>query len=91
MESPYDLILGMPWLAKHQPWIDWRIRTVGNSTQETGKDVLLRETYATDFVTNTVDSALTGCQTSQITTYSRKPGEVDSVLTGSQVTQSPTH
>ncbi|POM71906.1 Gag protein [Phytophthora palmivora] len=20
----YDLILGMPWLAKHEPWIDWR-------------------------------------------------------------------
>ena len=23
MESPYDLIIGMPWLVKHQPWIDW--------------------------------------------------------------------
>ena len=32
MESPYDLILGMPWLAKHQSWIDWRIRTVASFT-----------------------------------------------------------
>ena len=28
MEIPNDLILGMPWLAKCQPWIDWRTRTV---------------------------------------------------------------
>ena len=52
MESPYDLILGMPWLAKYQPWIDWRTRTVANSTQDTGKDVLLREAYATDVVSH---------------------------------------
>ena len=39
MNSPYDLILGIPWLAKHQPWIDWRTRTVASSTQDTGKDV----------------------------------------------------
>ncbi|KAF1319813.1 Pol protein, partial [Globisporangium splendens] len=30
MGSKYDLILGMPWLAKHQPWIDWRARTIGS-------------------------------------------------------------
>ena len=64
MESPYNLIPGMPWLAKYQPWIDWRTRTVACSTQDTGKDVLLREAYATDVVSDTVDSALTGCQTS---------------------------
>lgn len=23
-EGPYDLILGMPWLLKHQTWVDWR-------------------------------------------------------------------
>ena len=32
MGSRYDLILGMPWLAKHQPWIDWRARTIGSSS-----------------------------------------------------------
>ena len=47
MNSPYDLILGMPWLAKYQPWIDWRTRTVANSTQDTETDVLLREASAT--------------------------------------------
>ena len=61
MESPYFLILGMPWLAKHQPWKDWRTRTVANSTQDTRKDVLLREAYATDVVADAVDSAFTGC------------------------------
>ncbi|KAE9045935.1 hypothetical protein PR002_g1945 [Phytophthora rubi] len=25
MDDRYDLILGMPWLAKHEPWIDWRL------------------------------------------------------------------
>ncbi|GMF48441.1 unnamed protein product [Phytophthora fragariaefolia] len=29
MDDRYDLILGMPWLAKHEPWIDWRSRTIG--------------------------------------------------------------
>ncbi|KAE9251820.1 hypothetical protein PF004_g2288 [Phytophthora fragariae] len=31
MDDRYDLILGMPWLAKHEPWIDWRSRTIGAS------------------------------------------------------------
>ncbi|POM61281.1 hypothetical protein PHPALM_29724, partial [Phytophthora palmivora] len=25
----YDLILGMPWLEKHEPWIDWRSKAIG--------------------------------------------------------------
>ncbi|GMF20241.1 unnamed protein product [Phytophthora fragariaefolia] len=29
MDGRYDLILGMPRLAKHEPWIDWRSRTIG--------------------------------------------------------------
>ena len=41
MENPYDLILGMPCLVKHQPWIDWRARIAASSTQDTVKDVLL--------------------------------------------------
>ncbi|GMF50597.1 unnamed protein product [Phytophthora fragariaefolia] len=31
MDDRYDLILGMPWLAKHEPWVDWRSRTIGAS------------------------------------------------------------
>jgi len=31
MDDRYDLILGMPWLVKHEPWIDWRTRTIGAS------------------------------------------------------------
>ncbi|GMF42280.1 unnamed protein product [Phytophthora fragariaefolia] len=31
MDDRYDLILGMSWLAKNEPWIDWRSRTIGAS------------------------------------------------------------
>ncbi|POM60964.1 Pol protein, partial [Phytophthora palmivora] len=27
----YDLILGMPWQEKHEPWIDWRGKAIGAS------------------------------------------------------------
>ncbi|POM77029.1 Gag protein [Phytophthora palmivora] len=27
----YDLIPGMPWLEKHEPWIDWRGKAIGAS------------------------------------------------------------
>ncbi|POM65346.1 LOW QUALITY PROTEIN: Pol protein [Phytophthora palmivora] len=27
----YDVILGMPWLEKHEPWIDWRGKAIGAS------------------------------------------------------------
>ncbi|POM70674.1 Pol protein [Phytophthora palmivora] len=27
----YDLILGMQWLEKHEPWIDWRCKIIGAS------------------------------------------------------------
>ncbi|ETP47973.1 hypothetical protein F442_06179, partial [Phytophthora nicotianae P10297] len=29
--DPYDMILGMPWLEKHEPWIDWRGKAFGAS------------------------------------------------------------
>ena len=89
MESPYDLILGMPWLAKYQPWIDWRTRTVANSTQDTGKDVLLREAYATDVVSNTVEGALTGCQTSPIPTQLVETEVVNRTMTSSHASECP--
>ncbi|GMF58089.1 unnamed protein product [Phytophthora fragariaefolia] len=31
MDDRCDLILGMHWLAKHEPWIDWRSRAIGAS------------------------------------------------------------
>ncbi|KAF1326689.1 Pol protein, partial [Globisporangium splendens] len=43
MGSKYDLILGMPWLAKHQPWIDWRARTIGSSIPSSDEERRLRE------------------------------------------------
>jgi len=32
MSYKYDLILGMPWLEKHQPWINWRTKEIGPSS-----------------------------------------------------------
>ena len=29
MDSRYDLILGMAWLERYEPWIDWRSETLG--------------------------------------------------------------
>jgi hypothetical protein len=31
LDDRYDLILGMPWLKKNQPWIDWSELTMGSS------------------------------------------------------------
>ncbi|CAI5714557.1 unnamed protein product [Peronospora effusa] len=90
MEIPYDLILGMPWLAKHQPWIGWRTRTVASSTQDTGKDVLLREAYVAEAVSNTVEGAMTVCQSAPGTTQLERSGVVGCALAESQVTHIPT-
>ncbi|POM58602.1 Gag protein [Phytophthora palmivora] len=27
----YDLIPGMPWLEKHEPWVGWRGKAIGAS------------------------------------------------------------
>ena len=29
LNSRYDLILGIAWLERHEPWIDWRSKTLG--------------------------------------------------------------
>ena len=29
LDARYDLILGMEWLQRHEPWIDWRSKTLG--------------------------------------------------------------
>ena len=29
LDSRYDLILGIAWLERHEPWIDWRSKTLG--------------------------------------------------------------
>ena len=31
IDDRYDIILGMPWLVKHQPWIDWTNGTIGRT------------------------------------------------------------
>ena len=43
MKNHYDLIVGMPWLRKHQPWIDWRTRTIGNSSPASQEVKQMRE------------------------------------------------
>ena len=29
LDSRYDLILSMDWIELHEPWIDWRSKTLG--------------------------------------------------------------
>jgi len=31
LDERYDLILGIPCLEKHEPWIDWRSKSIGAS------------------------------------------------------------
>jgi hypothetical protein len=31
MDGRFKLILGMPWLERHEPWIDWRTKSIGSS------------------------------------------------------------
>ena len=39
LDSRYDLILGMAWLERHEPWIDWRSKTLG-ATRNVPSEVL---------------------------------------------------
>ena len=39
LDSRYDLILGMAWLESHEPWIDWRSKTLG-ATRNVPREVL---------------------------------------------------
>jgi hypothetical protein len=32
LDERYDLILGMSWLVKHEPWINWKSKSIGAST-----------------------------------------------------------
>ena len=91
MESPYDLILGVPLLVKHRPWIDWRTRTVASSTQDIGNDVLFREANVTEAVSNAVKGALTVGHTSARTNQFDESGLDISELTVIQVSQEPAH
>ena len=74
---------------RHQPWIDWRTRTVASSTQDTGKDMLLRNANATDAAFNAVKGALTVSHTSPRTNQLDRSGIVNIELTVSQVSQEP--
>ena len=61
MGQKYDLIVGMPWLARHQPWIDWRTRTIGSSTPSSDeserrrREMFLAAESAASTKTNTRD------------------------------------
>jgi hypothetical protein len=36
LDSRYDLIVGMAWLERHEPWIDWRSKTLGTTRLSPG-------------------------------------------------------
>ena len=46
LDSRYDLILGMAWIKRHEPWIDWRSKTSG-ATRNVPSEVL--ESYEPTF------------------------------------------
>ncbi|KAG3126424.1 hypothetical protein C6341_g25372 [Phytophthora cactorum] len=43
LDSRYDLILGMAWLERHEPWIDWRSKTLGTTHFATSGAVVSHE------------------------------------------------
>uniref|UniRef100_H3H512 RNA-directed DNA polymerase n=1 Tax=Phytophthora ramorum TaxID=164328 RepID=H3H512_PHYRM len=43
LDSRYDLILGMAWLERHEPWIDWRSKTLGATRLPPGEALASHE------------------------------------------------
>ena len=39
LDSRYDLILGMAWLERHEPRIDWRSKTLGATRNVPSEDL----------------------------------------------------
>ena len=47
LDARYDLILGMEWLQRHEPWIDWRSKTLdATRTVPSGALKIYESTYA---------------------------------------------
>ncbi|KAE9343007.1 hypothetical protein PF008_g9880 [Phytophthora fragariae] len=44
----YDLILGMPWLEKHEHWIDWRGKAIGASRPPRSDRALMSHVHTSD-------------------------------------------
>jgi RNase H-like domain found in reverse transcriptase/Reverse transcriptase (RNA-dependent DNA polymerase)/Integrase zinc binding domain/Chromo (CHRromatin Organisation MOdifier) domain/Retroviral aspartyl protease len=49
LDQRFDAILGMPWLAKHQPCIDWRSRSVIPTTTEADASINVKRAKALAF------------------------------------------
>jgi hypothetical protein len=47
LDSRYDLILGMAWLERHEPWIDWRSKTLGATRLSSGGALASHEPTST--------------------------------------------
>ncbi|KAL4144483.1 hypothetical protein PRNP1_013614 [Phytophthora ramorum] len=43
LNSRYDLILGMAWLERHEPWVDWRSKTLGATRLPPGEALASHE------------------------------------------------
>ena len=39
LDSRYDLILGMAWIERHEPWIDWRSKTLSATRNAPSEDL----------------------------------------------------
>ncbi|KAI9922852.1 hypothetical protein PsorP6_002373 [Peronosclerospora sorghi] len=43
LDSRYDLILGMKWLERHEPWIDWKSKSIGSTHPRSGEALASHE------------------------------------------------
>ena len=39
LDSSYDLIIGMAWLERHEPWIDWMSKNLGATRNVLSEDL----------------------------------------------------
>ena len=59
LDDRYDLTLGIPWLRKHQPWIDWVTKTIGSS--KSPKEQFHYDALVSNDPSTTINSRFEGC------------------------------
>ncbi|GMF51171.1 unnamed protein product [Phytophthora fragariaefolia] len=84
MDDRYDLILGRPWLEMHEPWIDWRRRTIGEQHIVGTSEVL---TTPSPYSPRALELGEDGTQDSQ--TPSPNPMGIQGPVGSNRVTRAP--
>ncbi|CAH0476940.1 unnamed protein product [Peronospora belbahrii] len=83
LDAKYDLILGMEWRGRHEPWIDWRSRTLG-ATRNAPEDVTVEDNSpgrsprtVDSVVENPLDEAYDMCHENDVTSLNTMSGVGD--------------